>query len=144
MKPAYITEDDLRRFITSATAEDVGEGDHSTLASIPAEARKTAKLLVKDEGILAGVELANEIFRYADARLKMQIYLDDGARVEKGDIAFSVFLYFCRRIRNLVSVASQGDAARHPHPGWDSPPARHSHRVGKWSYRIRMVATRIW
>ena len=90
MKPAYITEDDLRRFITSATAEDVGEGDHSTLASIPAEARKTAKLLVKDEGILAGVELANEIFRYADARLKMQIYLDDGARVEKGDIAFSV------------------------------------------------------
>ena len=90
MKPAYITRDFLRQFITSALAEDVGDGDHSTLASIPAEARKTAKLLVKDEGVLAGVELAKEIFHYAEPGIEMQITLEDGASVKRGDVAFSV------------------------------------------------------
>lgn len=90
MKPAYITGEALRQFITSALAEDVGEGDHSTLASIQPDARKTARLLVKDEGVLAGVELAKEIFRHADKDLQVQIHLEDGARVTKGDVAFSV------------------------------------------------------
>jgi nicotinate-nucleotide pyrophosphorylase (carboxylating) len=90
VKPAYITRDFLRHFITSALAEDVGEGDHSTLASIPAEARKTAKLLVKDEGVLAGVALAKEIFNYAEPGIEMQVYLQDGAPVKRGDVAFSV------------------------------------------------------
>lgn len=71
-------------------AEDVGEGDHSTLASIPQEAHQTAKLMVKDDGVLAGVELAKEIFSYVDKRLGMQIFLNDGAIIKKGDIAFTV------------------------------------------------------
>ncbi|HEU5293055.1 MAG TPA: nicotinate-nucleotide diphosphorylase (carboxylating), partial [Cyclobacteriaceae bacterium] len=61
MKPAYITPQFLNEFITAALKEDVGDGDHATLASIPAAARSKAKLLVKDDGILAGVELAASI-----------------------------------------------------------------------------------
>ena len=90
MKPAYITEEALRQFITSALAEDVGEGDHSTLASIPPDAHKTARLLIKDDGVLAGVELAQKIFHHADKALQIQIHLKDGAKVTKGDVAFSV------------------------------------------------------
>lgn len=90
MRPAYITDDFLRQFITTALAEDVGDGDHSTLASIPADARKTARLLVKDNGILAGVALAKEIFRLVDSDLEMKIFIDDGVKINNGDIAFSV------------------------------------------------------
>lgn len=90
MRPAYITDDFLRQFIASALAEDVGDGDHSTLASIPAETQKTAKLLIKDNGILAGVTLAREIFRVVDSNLQMHVSLDDGASIRNGDIAFSV------------------------------------------------------
>jgi len=90
VKPAYITDDFLQRFIASSLAEDVGEGDHSTLASIPAEAQRSAQLLVKDEGVLAGVELARIIFFTADHRLKFEILLQDGSSVCPGDIAFIV------------------------------------------------------
>lgn len=90
MKPAYITEDFLKKFVESALREDVGEGDHSTLASIPAGARTSAKLLVKDEGILAGVELASAIFRMVDKSLRLEILMKDGAAIKYGDIAFIV------------------------------------------------------
>jgi nicotinate-nucleotide pyrophosphorylase (carboxylating) len=90
VKPAYITEDFLGEFIESALREDVGDGDHSTLASIPANARSTARLLVKDEGILAGVELAEMIFQHGDQSLQLEIFLKDGARIKHGDIAFTV------------------------------------------------------
>jgi nicotinate-nucleotide pyrophosphorylase (carboxylating) len=80
----------LKEFISHAFAEDVGDGDHSTLAAIPAAARSKAKLLVKDDGILAGVELANSIFHQFDASLKLDIKLQDGERIKKGDIAFVV------------------------------------------------------
>lgn len=90
MKPAYITEAFLRQFIDSALAEDVGDGDHSTLAAIPQDARNTAKLLVKDEGILAGVELAQAIFQYSDPNIKMDINLHDGTAIRNGDVAFTV------------------------------------------------------
>lgn len=90
MKPAYITDDFLGQFIVSALAEDVGDGDHSSLAAIPADAVKTAKLLIKDNGVLAGVALAEEIFRRVDPDLKMQIFLADGVEIKRGDIAFSV------------------------------------------------------
>jgi nicotinate-nucleotide pyrophosphorylase (carboxylating) len=90
VKPEYITDDFLQNFIASALAEDVGEGDHSTLASIPAQEQRSARLLVKDDGVLAGVELARHIFQSADEQLKFEILLQDGASIKPGDIAFIV------------------------------------------------------
>lgn len=90
MKPAYITNQFLKQFITSALAEDVGDGDHSTLASIPATATSQARLLVKDNGVLAGVDLAVHIFQQFDSSLKVEIKLNDGDSVVKGDVAFTV------------------------------------------------------
>ena len=76
--------------MAAALAEDVGDGDHSTLAAIPESAESTARLLVKDEGILAGVDLAREIFNYADKNISMNVFFDDGASVKRGDVAFTV------------------------------------------------------
>ncbi|MHB8207336.1 carboxylating nicotinate-nucleotide diphosphorylase [Mucilaginibacter sp.] len=78
------------QFIISALKEDVGDGDHTSLATIPAGTIGKAKLLVKDNGVLAGVELAAEIFRIVDAGLKMTVYLKDGADIKYGDVAFEV------------------------------------------------------
>jgi nicotinate-nucleotide pyrophosphorylase (carboxylating) len=77
-------------FIINALKEDVGDGDHTSLATISAETIEKAKLLVKDDGILAGVELASEIFRLVDERLHMNVFLTDGAKVKYGDVAFEV------------------------------------------------------
>lgn len=68
----------------------MGDGDHSTLAAISEGATKRARLLVKDDGILAGVELAQEIFHTFDPSLTLQINLTDGASIKKGDVAFTV------------------------------------------------------
>ncbi|MDH4090608.1 MAG: carboxylating nicotinate-nucleotide diphosphorylase [Cyclobacteriaceae bacterium] len=90
MQPNYITEEYLNQFIKAALAEDIGDGDHSTLASIPANATNKARLIVKDTGILAGVMLAESIFRYFDNTLKVEVYSPDGSTVSKGVVAFSV------------------------------------------------------
>lgn len=90
MRPPYITSAYLNQFIAAALAEDIGEGDHSTLAAIPPETIKKAKLLVKDDGILAGVDLAREIFHAFDATLKIDLHFSDSAVITKGDIAFTV------------------------------------------------------
>ncbi len=73
-----------------ALAEDVGDGDHSSLASIPADAQNQARLLVKGEGILAGVELAGYIFKAVDPELQVEVLLQDGAPVKYGDIGLTV------------------------------------------------------
>jgi nicotinate-nucleotide pyrophosphorylase (carboxylating) len=86
----YLTSEALTTFIRTALAEDVGDGDHSALASIPADAHNRAHLLVKAEGVLAGVALAQLIFKEVDASLQMQVLLEDGARVRHGDLAFTV------------------------------------------------------
>jgi nicotinate-nucleotide pyrophosphorylase (carboxylating) len=86
----YLTPEALTTFIRTALAEDVGDGDHSALAAIPAEARNRAKLLVKAEGVLAGVQLAELIFKQVDSALTLSVQLEDGARVRYGDIAFTV------------------------------------------------------
>jgi nicotinate-nucleotide pyrophosphorylase (carboxylating) len=88
--PDYISEDFLHSFIAAALAEDIGDGDHSTLAAIPETATKRARLLVKDSGILAGVALAVRIFQHYDPDLSIETYLHDGAMIKRGDIAFSV------------------------------------------------------
>ena len=79
--------DDL---LTLAFAEDVGDGDATTLSTIPSDAMGRQHLLVKEEGILAGVEIAKKVFDKFDPTLKMTVYINDGARVKPGDIAFVV------------------------------------------------------
>ena len=81
---------DFEKFITNSLAEDLGDGDHSSLASIPADATNKAHLLVKDEGIIAGVELSKMIFNKVDSSLKIKTILTDGDIVKVGDIAFIV------------------------------------------------------
>ncbi len=71
-------------------AEDIGDGDHTTLASIPADAMGKSQLIIKDKGILCGVDVAREIFKYFDPELKMEVFIEDGAEVQHGDIAFVV------------------------------------------------------
>jgi nicotinate-nucleotide pyrophosphorylase (carboxylating) len=90
VKPPYITDHFLEEFISSAFKEDIGDGDHSSLASIPDGAMSQANLLVKDNGILAGVEVAKKIFHHYDPFLTLEIFLNDGQEVKKGDVAFSV------------------------------------------------------
>ncbi|MFN3997484.1 carboxylating nicotinate-nucleotide diphosphorylase [Algoriphagus sp.] len=91
MKPAYLTPESLQKFIQSALLEDIGPGDYSSLASIPAGKTGKAKLLIKDDGILAGVELAGEIFKAVDPRLEVEFFKKDGDQVNAGDIGLTVF-----------------------------------------------------
>lgn len=79
--------DDL---LTLAFAEDVGDGDHTTLSTIPAEAMGRQQLIVKEEGILAGVDIARMVFKKFDPSLKMEVMIEDGTHVHPGDIAFVV------------------------------------------------------
>lgn len=76
--------------ITNAIREDVGDGDHSSLSCIPATAEGKAKLLVKDDGIIAGVQFAKQVFKYVDPNLVVETLIEDGSRVKYGDIVFYV------------------------------------------------------
>ncbi|MFV0418947.1 MAG: carboxylating nicotinate-nucleotide diphosphorylase [Dysgonomonas sp.] len=89
-RPSYVTDDRLYSFINAAIKEDIGDGDHSTLASVPADLSRKARLLVKHDCILAGVDLAQEIFHYYDKDLKVEVLKNDGDNVKEGDIAFIV------------------------------------------------------
>lgn len=90
MNPYYITEAFLKTFISSALLEDIGEGDHSTLASISDTTVSRARLLVKENGLLAGVALAETIFKQFDPSLNVELNFADGDEVKAGDIAFTV------------------------------------------------------
>jgi len=81
---------ELDVIITNAIREDVGDGDHSSLACIPASANGKAKLLVKEEGIIAGVEFAKQVFAYVDSNMKVDVLIEDGKKVAYGDIVFYV------------------------------------------------------
>jgi len=76
--------------IANAIREDVGDGDHSSLACIPEDARGSAKLLVKDEGIIAGVDFARQVFEFVDPGLELEIKIEDGNPVKYGDVCFYV------------------------------------------------------
>ncbi|MBA4850703.1 carboxylating nicotinate-nucleotide diphosphorylase [Emticicia sp. BO119] len=80
----------INKFIKNALAEDIGDGDHTSLSTIPADAMGKARLLVKDNGILAGVELAKMIFKAVDKDLKVKALIKDGAPIKFGDVAFFV------------------------------------------------------
>jgi len=87
---AYLTSENIEAFIQAALTEDVGEGDFSSLASVPADAERKARLLIKDEGILAGVDLARHIFKQVDADLSLEVFIEDGATVKYGDVGLIV------------------------------------------------------
>jgi nicotinate-nucleotide pyrophosphorylase (carboxylating) len=84
------TDELIDDLLTLAFAEDVGDGDHTTLSTIPADEMGRQQLIVKEEGILAGVEIARKVFAKFDTSLKMQVFINDGAHVKPGDIAFVV------------------------------------------------------
>lgn len=81
---------ELDIIIKNAIREDIGDGDHSSLACIPADARGQAKLLVKEDGVIAGIEFAKMVFAEVDRDLKVETFLNDGDKVKVGDIAFFV------------------------------------------------------
>jgi len=83
-------QSEIDLIIANAIREDVGDGDHSSLACIPAEAVGKAKLLVKDNGIIAGIDFAKQVFAHVDDSLRMETLIEDGAKVTYGDIAFYV------------------------------------------------------
>ena len=80
----------IEELIKLSFAEDIGDGDHTTLCCIPADAIGKQRLIVKEEGILAGVEIAKKVFAAFDPELKMEVFIEDGAHVKPGDIAFVV------------------------------------------------------
>jgi nicotinate-nucleotide pyrophosphorylase (carboxylating) len=83
-------QNELHLIISNAIREDIGVGDFSSLACIPSSAKGKAKLLVKDEGIIAGVAFAKMIFEYVDSDLKIETFINDGAPVKRGDVVFHV------------------------------------------------------
>ena len=89
-RPDYVTEERLQHFISEAFKEDIGDGDHSTLGSVPADLQEYAHLLVKEACVLAGIEIAKEIFHFFDPTLEVEVLKKDGSDVKVGDIAFRV------------------------------------------------------
>ena len=81
---------EIEGIIKNAIREDVGDGDHSSLACIPDTAAGKAKLLVKDEGVIAGVEFAKQVFAYVDPNMTIETLIEDGSKVKYGDIVFYV------------------------------------------------------
>jgi len=90
VKTPYLTSENITTFIQTAFKEDVGEGDHSTNACIPPDKIGKAHLLIKEDGIIAGLELAKMIFEYYDPSLQVDLLLKDGQQVRKGDIGLTV------------------------------------------------------
>ena len=87
----YITKSELRELIAQWFREDIGDGDHTSLSSMPESAMGCQQLIIKAEGILAGVEVAMEVINYFDPELRVEQFLEDGAEVKPGDIAFRVY-----------------------------------------------------
>ncbi len=90
MSAPYLTEQNIRYFIKTALSEDIGDGDHSSLGSIPKNQVSHARLLIKDHGIIAGLTLAERIFHYVDKSIKIDFKKKDGDFVSNGDIGFTV------------------------------------------------------
>ena len=88
------------RLIDLAFAEDIGDGDHTTLCCIPADAMGKSKLLIKEEGVLAGMEIAKEVFRRVDPDMKVEVFIQDGTHVKPGDVAMVV----TGRVRSLLQT----------------------------------------
>lgn len=90
MNKAKTPDELIDDLITLAFAEDIGDGDHTTLCCIPPGAMGKSRLIIKENGVLAGVEMAKLIFNHFDPSMKMEIFIQDGTEVQKGDIAFTI------------------------------------------------------
>ena len=88
------------KLIDLAFAEDIGDGDHTTLCCIPDDAMGKSKLLIKEEGIIAGVEVAEKVFNRFDPTMQMEVFINDGAKVKPGDVAFVV----TGKVRSLLQT----------------------------------------
>lgn len=82
-------EELIDQLLDLAFAEDLGDGDHTTLSTIPAEAQGRSRLIIKEDGILAGVDIAEKVLHKVDPEINMNIMIQDGAEVKKGDVAFT-------------------------------------------------------
>lgn len=82
-------EELIDELIDLAFAEDLGDGDHTTLSTIPADAIGRSRLIIKEDGILAGVDIAEKVLHKVDPSIRMEVMIHDGAKVKKGDIAFT-------------------------------------------------------
>ena len=82
--------DNLEQLIPLWFAEDIGDGDHTTLSCIPSDAQGKSQLIIKENGVLAGISIAREIFKSFDPELKMTVFIEDGTEVKVGDVAFVV------------------------------------------------------
>jgi nicotinate-nucleotide pyrophosphorylase (carboxylating) len=82
--------EDLTPFLQRAFAEDIGDGDHTTLSCIPADAVGKSRLIIKEKGVVAGVNVALEVFKYFDPELKVTVFIKDGTEVKPGDVVFEV------------------------------------------------------
>lgn len=89
-RPIYLSQEKIQEFIRQALIEDVGEGDHSTLGSIPKGSMGKAQLLIKEDGLIAGLELAQMIFLQFDPTMKVDLLMQDGSKVTRGDIGLLV------------------------------------------------------
>ncbi len=85
-----INEKNLELFIENAIREDIGDGDHTSLSCIPETSTGKAQLLVKQEGIIAGVEVAKQVFKKFDKNVKIETFIQDGTPIKPGDIIFKV------------------------------------------------------
>ena len=95
-----VKEELIDKLIDLAFTEDIGDGDHTTLSSIPADAMGKNMLLIKEDGVLAGVEMAKQIFSRFDDTLQVEVLIEDGAEVKKGDIA----MYVSGSVRSLLQT----------------------------------------
>lgn len=96
----YTEKELVDKLIDLSFAEDIGDGDHTTLCCIPEEARGKSRMIIKEEGILAGVKIAEEVFNRFDSTLKVEILINDGTKVKPGDVAMVVE----GRVRSLLQT----------------------------------------
>jgi nicotinate-nucleotide pyrophosphorylase (carboxylating) len=89
-RPAYASDSAIREFVTAVLKEDIGEGDYSSISAVPSDRKASARLLIKDDGIIAGIELAEAIFHHHDPDLRISAAQRDGDVVKKGDSGFTV------------------------------------------------------
>ena len=94
------SEELVDELIDLAFAEDIGDGDATTLSTIPADATGTQRLIIQEEGILAGVEMAKRVFTKFDPEMRMKIFIPDGTKVKPGDVAFEV----TGKVRSLLQT----------------------------------------
>lgn len=95
-----VKEELIEKLIELSFAEDIGDGDHTTLSSIPEEAMGENILIIKEDGVLAGVEMAKRIFAHFDKELQVEVLMEDGTEVKKGDIAMRV----SGKVRSLLQT----------------------------------------